>query len=225
MKICLNMFERQLWYLGAKVCYQYVLFQIATVGSNATSVVHPIWPVFLGNFSICGWNRGFKWFQDVSRLSSHKNRDPPRVLGLMWYHLALHKYLTHTISMTSNDSFYRSIDTHHYESNGSFGFQNTVNLPRKKWSLLMGQITICFSVPFQPRFSKPHLRAFSRHRVPVSPYSAHRKCPSHKPKCSGYDRQVLLTCRNIGSPGKLPMHLNDSKSMQILPIQKRPAMF
>ena len=200
MKICLNMFQRQLWYLGVRCATSTYFFKLQLLGQMLQVWCTRYDPCFLV----------ISRFADeivVSRLSSHKkNRDPPRLLGLTWYHLALYKYLTHTVSMTStsNDSFYHSIDTHHYESNGSFGFQNTVNLPRKKWSLLMGQITICFSVPFQPRFSKPHLRAFSRHRVPVSPYSAHRKCPSHKPKCSGYDRQMLLTCRNIRSPGKLP---------------------
>ena len=82
----------------------------------------------------------------------------------------------------------------------------------------MGQIPVCFNYLFQTRFSKPHLRAFFRHRVPVSPYSAHRKCLSHKPKCSGYDRQVLLICLKTWDPRKttkcIQMHPNTANSKE-----------
>ena len=87
----------------------------------------------------------------------------------------------------------------------------------------MGQIKsqFGFNYLFHTCFSKPHLRAVFRHRVPVSPYSAHRTCLSHKPKCSGYDRQVLSICLKTWDPRKttkcIQMHPNASKCIQMHP--------
>ena len=52
----------------------------------------------------------------------------------------------------------------------------------------------------------------------MSPYSAHRKCLSHKPKCRGYDRQVLLICLKTGGPRKttkwFKIHPNTANSKE-----------